>query len=160
MIRLHCNEITILHGYFTIPEPLLEWREWPDTARKRTLLLVEVNNNDLTERMLAPWVQFFPPDPDCTPSKWWCSQPCPCQAGRPGFPGTTSQLKAPGLRSPAPFSMGVGLGSFAPINTSLVQLWFSCRTRRCFEWQLFCLWDPAQCCVDVLPCHLLTSGGK
>lgn len=55
MMGLHCNEITILHGNCVTPEPV----SMPRAAKKRTLQLVQVNNKDLTARMLELWGSSF-----------------------------------------------------------------------------------------------------
>lgn len=97
MIPLCGNKITIiaiLGGYFTTPEPLLAWHEWPGIATERTVQLVGVDNNNLTAGMWHHGCSSLPipgsPSlvcPDCAELHsypQWCSELHPCLVGRAG----------------------------------------------------------------------------
>lgn len=60
MIRLGCKEISILHSYFTAPEPLQAGDGQTGIATERTPCFGGVNDDDLTARMLVPWFPFIP----------------------------------------------------------------------------------------------------
>lgn len=111
MVQLGCNEISLLHSYFTAPEPLLAWDGRPGIATERTPSFVGVNNKALTARMLAPWFPFLPPAPELPVSVWLrCAGPLAALScvptrleGQDPFWGA-GQLEAPCLRNTSPFS--------------------------------------------------------